>query len=146
MNTHLYYDELAGEWKPATLEELTSMNDPELLVCQLDKNGTPGIQLPYKDLVKQNLILRTAKAKKAQEPLPEEQQKFMDYERIRTYRFVRRALSALCSISLLVLLSITPKIRNCPAWLTDIGVIITVITVGAIIYAILGGIVYKSKK
>ena len=146
MNTHLYYDELAGEWKPATLEELTTMNNPELLVCELDESGTPGIQTRYKDLVKRSLILRNSKAKKAQEPLPEEQQKFMDYERIRTYRFVRRALSVLCAISLLVLLQITPKSRHYSEWLTDISVIVTVIIVGAITYAILGGIVLKSKK
>ena len=55
MKTHMYYDDLAGEWKPATLEELATMDNPSLMVSELDKAGNPGEPLAYEDLVKRRV-------------------------------------------------------------------------------------------
>lgn len=55
MKTHMYYDDLAGEWKPATLEELATLDSPSLMVTELDSSGNPGEPITYADLVKRRV-------------------------------------------------------------------------------------------
>ena len=51
----MYYDDLAGEWKPATLEELAALDSPSLMVAELDSAGNPGEPITYADLVKRRV-------------------------------------------------------------------------------------------
>ena len=55
MKTHMYYDDLAGEWKPATLEELATIDSPSLMVAELDSAGNPGEPITYAALVKRRV-------------------------------------------------------------------------------------------
>lgn len=51
---YLYYDDPSGEWKPATLDDLAFIDNPELRVCVLDEDGTPGPQTSYGQIVRQS--------------------------------------------------------------------------------------------
>lgn len=44
---YIYYNETDGTWQPATLEELAAINNPELPICPLNADGTPGPQTTY---------------------------------------------------------------------------------------------------
>lgn len=51
-NLFLYYDSISEEWVQASLEELAIINDSDLTICELDKNGNPGQQMSYGDYQK----------------------------------------------------------------------------------------------
>lgn len=77
MNTQnfLYYDTTDNEWKQATLEQLATLNDPELLVCPLDDSGAPGPQQTYAEVQQQSAKPAVPQSEKIQQnqnpPLPE---------------------------------------------------------------------------
>ena len=55
MNTdqqYLYFDELSSTWQPATLSQIVALNNPDLGICPLNADGTPGPQTTYAALMK----------------------------------------------------------------------------------------------
>lgn len=50
--TYIYYDEASSDWKPASLEELAMLDNPELPVCRLNAEGVPGAQTTYSAIEK----------------------------------------------------------------------------------------------
>lgn len=55
MNTdqqYLYFDELSNTWLPATLSQIVALNNPDLGICPLNADGTPGPQTTYAALMK----------------------------------------------------------------------------------------------
>ncbi|MBR5876488.1 MAG: hypothetical protein IKZ10_06575 [Akkermansia sp.] len=70
MNTNfIYYNEIAQEWEPITLEELAMRDDESTLICPLNEDGTPGKQLTYAELLKQTAPKQITPAK-ALKPIP----------------------------------------------------------------------------
>ena len=73
MNTqnYLYYDTTDNEWKPATLEELAMLNEPNLPVCEINPDGTPGPQTTYSALeTRTAATAATLKQKNTPKPAP----------------------------------------------------------------------------
>lgn len=69
MNTqnYLYFDTTDNEWKQATLEQLATLNDPELLVCLLDDSGAPGPQQTYAEVQQQSSKPAVTQSEKIQQ-------------------------------------------------------------------------------
>jgi len=69
MNTqnYLYFDTTDNEWKQATLEQLATLNDSELLVCALDASGAPGPQQTYAELQQQSSKPAVTQSEKIQQ-------------------------------------------------------------------------------
>lgn len=63
---YLYFNELSGEWEPTTLEELATIDNEDAIICPVNEDGTPGKQITFGELLKQN-------AKKATPQKPEKQ-------------------------------------------------------------------------
>ena len=66
MPTHfLYYDTFEENWLKATMEELTSRDDPDLYIIPVYKNGSEGQQCQWSDfLIKQKEVLKEIEANK----------------------------------------------------------------------------------
>lgn len=64
--THfLYYDTFEENWLKATMEELTSRDDPDLYIIPVYKNGSKGQQCQWSDfLIKQKEVLKEIEANK----------------------------------------------------------------------------------
>lgn len=55
MNTdpqYLYFDEPSNTWQPTTLSQIVAINNPDLAICPLNADGTPGPQTTYAALMK----------------------------------------------------------------------------------------------
>lgn len=66
----MYYDTVAAEWKPATLEELAMLDDPSLAVCPLNPDGSPGQQTTYAQIERASRPAPVATKTPAQQPVP----------------------------------------------------------------------------
>lgn len=49
---YLYFDALSNDWLPATLSQLAAIDNPDLAICPLKADGTPGPQTTYAALLK----------------------------------------------------------------------------------------------
>lgn len=49
---YLYFDDLNNAWLPATLSQLAAIDNPDLTICPLKADGTPGPQTTYAALLK----------------------------------------------------------------------------------------------
>lgn len=63
---YIYFNELSGEWETTTLEELATIDNEDALICPVNEDGTPGKEITFGELLKQN-------AKKATPQKPEKQ-------------------------------------------------------------------------
>lgn len=69
---YIYYNRTENEWTPATLEELAMLNEPNLPVCELNPDGTPGPQTTYAALeTRTAATAATPKQKTTPKPAPE---------------------------------------------------------------------------
>lgn len=149
-NNYIYYEASTEEWKPATLEELAALDDPELPVCVLDAAGNPGAQTTYAAI--QRCMTQAPPVSAPVMPRPnapamskEVAQMLIDAARLSTYRFVRWALSIIAAILFVFLWEFECKTSRVDG-LTNLLVVLGVVTVGScIIYAILGGFGRKAK-
>lgn len=62
---YLYYNETDGAWQPITLEELATIDNPELPICPLNADGTPGPQTTYAAISNRAIARATLSADKA---------------------------------------------------------------------------------
>ncbi|MBR5213665.1 MAG: hypothetical protein IKV92_05330 [Akkermansia sp.] len=49
---YLYFDDLSNEWLPATLSQIAALDNPDLPICPLKVDGTPGPQTTYAAILK----------------------------------------------------------------------------------------------
>ena len=61
---YIYYNETDGTWQPATLEELAAINNPELPICPLNPDSTPGPQTTYAAISNRAIARATLNADK----------------------------------------------------------------------------------
>lgn len=67
MNTepqYLYYNETDGTWQPCTLADLANLNNPDLPICPLNPDGTPGPQTTYAAISNRAIARATLNADK----------------------------------------------------------------------------------
>lgn len=84
---YIYYNRTENEWTPATLEELAMLNEPNLPVCELNPDGTPGPQTTYAALENLSRQPRPIPAPPAQQPFTPNKQQETPAERDRRYSY-----------------------------------------------------------
>lgn len=109
---YICLDEATGEWQEASLAQLLEFNEPELRVCPVDRNGTPGQETSFREVIES--LETKSKKKDASSPLPSATEADILFEikmqeqieRLNTYRHVRRCCSILVSLGVAAVIGI----------------------------------------
>ena len=66
---YLYFNDISGEWEQTTLEELATIDNEAAIICPVNEDGTPGKQITFGELLKQNAKKSTPQ-KHEKQPTP----------------------------------------------------------------------------